>query len=73
MKWLIEGDNNNYYYHKNDTLQTPRRLVQGAHDTMDYTSYKVGITDPKVFDLPTYCTDKCGPTTICSALRNDKL
>lgn len=73
MKWLIKGDSDNWYYHKNDTLQTPRRLKQGTHDVMDYTSYKVGITDPKVFDLPSYCTDKCGATTACSILRKDNL
>ena len=40
---------------------------------MDFTGYKVGITDPKIFDLPSYCTDKCGATTICAGLRNDLL
>ena len=38
---------------------------------MDFTGYKVGITDPKIFDLPSYCTDKCGVTTVCAGLRND--
>ena len=73
MKWDIKGLQDNLYYHKNDTLNTPRRLNQLSDDLMDFTSYKVGITDPSVFNLPSYCTDKCGATTICAALRNDNL
>lgn len=73
MKWLIKGVQSNLYYHANDTLNTPRRLFQESDDLMDYTSYKVGITDPSVFTLPSYCNITCGATTICAALRNDKL
>jgi len=61
MKWDSKGLQDNYYYNKNDTLNTPRRLAQG---------YKAGITDESVFKLPSYCTDVCGFTTICAALRN---
>ena len=71
MKWQIKGLQTNLYYHKNDTLNTPRRLNQVSDDLMDFTGYKVGITDPKIFDLPSYCTDKCGVTTVCAGLRND--
>jgi hypothetical protein len=36
MKWEIKGININYYYHKNDSLNTPKRLSQGEHDTQDF-------------------------------------
>ena len=71
MKWLIKGLQSNYYYHANDTLKTPRRLNQEPDDLMDFTSYNVGIKDSKVFNLPSYCTDKCGLTTICAGLRGE--
>lgn len=73
MKWLIKGLQSNLYYHKNDTLNTPRRLNQLSDDLMDFTAYKVGISDPKIFELPSYCKDQCGLTTICAGLRNDNL
>ena len=79
QKWYIKGiflknvgGQDNYYYHKDDSLKTPRRLYQVPEDTIDYTSYYVGIQNPHVFDLPSYCTDKCGATTICAALRGDE-
>lgn len=72
LKWDIKGLQDNLYYHKNDTLKTPRRLYQVSDDLMDFFGYKVGITDPSVFTLPSYCTDKCGSTTICAALRKEK-
>lgn len=70
MKWDVKGLQDNYFYHKNDTLNTPKRLAQGGDDTQDFFDYKVGITDESVFKLPSYCTDVCGLTTICAALRN---
>jgi hypothetical protein len=70
MKWDAKGLQDNYYYHKNDSLNTPRRLSQGGGDIMDFFEYKVGLTDENVFKLPSYCTDTCGLTTICAALRN---
>ena len=45
MKWAIKGLQTNLYYHKNDTIQTPRRLAQGGDDIMDFTKYSIGITD----------------------------
>jgi hypothetical protein len=69
MKWSIKGLQTNLYYHKNDTNQTPRRLAQGSDDIMDYTKYRIGITNEDIFKLPNYCTDKCGLTTICAGLR----
>lgn len=71
MKWDSKGLQDNYYYHKNDTLNTPRRLLQGSDDLMDFFGYKVGITDDSIFKLPSYCTDVCGVTTICAALRQE--
>jgi hypothetical protein len=65
----VKGLQSNFYYHANDQLKTPRRLEQGTDDIMDFTSYYVGIKDPNVFRVPSYCTDKCGLTTICAALR----
>jgi hypothetical protein len=50
-------------------LNSPRRLVQGSDDLQDFFNYKVGITDENIFKLPSYCTDVCGVTTICAALR----
>lgn len=69
LKWEIKGLQSNFYYHSNDTNKTPKRLVQGSDDLMDYTDYYIGIKDPSVFHLPSYCTDKCGATTICAGLR----
>jgi len=73
MKWSIKGLQTNLYYHKNDTNQTPRRLAQGGDDTMDFTKYSIGISDESIFKLPSYCTDKCGSTTICAGLRGEQL
>lgn len=71
LKWSIKGLQQNLYYHRNDTVQTPRRLAQGTDDIMDFTSYKIGPVDPSIFKLPSYCTSKCGLTTICAALRDE--
>ena len=73
MKWDIKGLQDNLYYNKNDTINSPRRLVQGSDDLQDFYGYKVGITDENVFKLPSYCTDQCGITTICAALRQELL
>lgn len=72
LKWEIKGLQSNFYYHANDTNKTPRRLVQGSDDQMDFTDYYIGIKDPSVFRLPSYCTEKCGLTTICAGLRDAK-
>jgi hypothetical protein len=71
LKWEIKGGQENYYYNKNDTLQTPRRLNQVPDDLMDFKNYKVGQVDSKVFELPSYCTAKCGTLTICAGLRGE--
>lgn len=71
MKWEIKGLQTNLYYHKDDALKTPRRLFQESDDLMDFTDYSVGIKDSSVFNLPGYCTDKCGLTSICAALRGE--
>jgi hypothetical protein len=71
MKWEIKGFQDNLYYHKNDTLNTPRRLYQAPQSLQDFYSYKVGITDESVFKLPSYCTDTCGVTTLCANFRNE--
>lgn len=73
MKWEIKGLQDNLYYHHDDDAKTPRRLYQVSDDLMDFSNYKVGITDPSVFKVPDYCTNTCGLTTICAALRGDKL
>jgi hypothetical protein len=70
MKWDVKGLQDNLYYHKNDTNNSPRRLAQGGDDLQDFFNFKLGIQDESVFKLPSYCTDKCGITTICAALRN---
>jgi len=69
MKWEIKGLQSNFYYHKNDSLNTPRRLYQQPDDLQDFQNYREGISDESVFTLPSYCTDVCGFTTICAALR----
>lgn len=66
MKWSVKGLQDNYYYHADDSFKTPRRLFQVSDDLMDFTSYNIGIKDPNVFNLPSYCTDKCGATSICA-------
>ncbi len=71
QKWEIKGLQENFYYNKNDSLQTPRRLYQVSDDLMDFKNYKVGPVDPKVFELPSYCTAKCGLLTICATLREE--
>ncbi len=71
QKWEIKGLQENFYYNKNDTLQTPRRLYQVSDDLMDFKNYKVGPVDSKVFELPSYCTSKCGALTICATLRGE--
>ena len=71
MKWDSKGLQNNYYYQKNDSLNTPRRLLQGSDDLMDFYDYNVGIRDESIFKLPSYCTDVCGLTTFCPALRQE--
>lgn len=71
MKWEIKGLQTNYYYHKNDTQNTPRRLFQSPDDLQDFQNYRVGLSDESVFKLPSYCTDVCGFTTICAALRQE--
>lgn len=52
LKWYIKGNlpnilglQDNYYYHKNDTALTPRRLVQASDDTMDFSDFYIGIKD----------------------------
>ena len=64
-KYCDLGDQDNYYYHKSDTLKTPRRLFQSPDDLMDFTDFSLGIKDENVFNIPPYCTDKCGRETIC--------
>jgi hypothetical protein len=71
QKWEIKGLQENFYYNKNDTLQTPRRLYQVSDDLMDFKNYKVGPVDSKVFELPSYCTSKCGALTICATIRGE--
>lgn len=71
MKWEIKGLQSNFYYHANDTNQTPRRLAQGTDDTMDFTDYHIGIKDPSIFTVPSYCNDKCGLTSVCAGLRGE--
>jgi len=44
-KWEIKGLQENFYYNKNDTQQTPRRLYQVSDDLMDFTRYQVGPVD----------------------------
>ena len=73
MKWDIKGVQDNLYYHYDDDQKTPRRLNQVSDDLMDFKNYKIGITDPSVFTVPSYCKDKCGVTTICAALRGESL
>jgi len=73
QKWEIKGLQENYYYNKNDSLQTPRRLNQAPDDLMDFTQYIVGPSDESHFALPDYCTSKCGIATICAGLRGDSL
>lgn len=73
QKWEIKGLQENYYYNKNDSLQTPRRLYQVSDDLMDFTKYIVGPSAESRFALPDYCTSKCGLTTICAGLRGDSL
>ena len=69
QKWYIKGLQDNYYYNKNDSLSTPRKLVQGSDDIMDFINYSEGKVDDSKFILPEYCTSKCGLTTICAGLR----
>lgn len=71
-RWYIKGVQDNLYYNKNDSIQTPRRLSQVPDDIMDFTSYSVGPVDSQKFELPAYCTSKCGLTTICAGLREQK-
>lgn len=70
-KWEIKGGQENYYYTKNDSSQTPRRLEQVPEDNMDFTNFKAGPVDPKRFVLPSYCTSQCGSLTICAGLRQN--
>ena len=74
QKWYIKGLQDNYYYNLDNEEKTPVRLYQVSDDDMNFTRYQVGDTFPQgIFDLPSYCTDKCGATTICAALRGDSL
>lgn len=68
-KWYIKGGQDNYYYNKQDSNNTPRRLNQVPEDLMDYTNFIVGKPDESKFILPEYCSSKCGLTTICAGLR----
>jgi hypothetical protein len=45
QKWEIKGVQENFYYNKNDTKQTPRRLYQVSDDLMDFTRYQIGPVD----------------------------
>lgn len=69
QKWYIKGGQDNFYYNKNDTNKTPRKLFQVPEDDMDFSNFQVGKPDESKFALPSYCNDKCGLTTICAALR----
>jgi hypothetical protein len=69
QKWYIKGGQDNFYYNKNDSVNTPRRLNQVPEDLMDFLSFTVGKPDESKFNLPSYCTDKCGLLTICAGLR----
>ena len=71
QKWYIKGLQDNFYYNKDDSLKTPRKLVQGTDDTMDFTNFRIGEIDDRKFALPSYCTSKCGLLTICAGLRGE--
>ena len=45
QKWYIKGGQDNYYYNKNDSVNTPRKLFQVPDDDMDFTRYVVGKPD----------------------------
>lgn len=71
QKWYIKGLQDNYYYNKADGLSTPRKLSQLPEDIMDFTSYSIGKIDESKFQVPDYCTSKCGLTTVCAGLRGE--
>ena len=35
---------------------------------MNYTKFTIGKPDESKFNLPEYCTSKCGLTTICALI-----
>ncbi len=71
-QWDVQGLQPNSYFHANNEEKTPKRLTMGKDDFYNYTSYYVGIKDEKVFELPSYCTNKCGASTLCQAFRDGK-
>jgi hypothetical protein len=45
QKWYIKGLQDNYFYNKKDSLNTPRRLYQVSDDDMNFSNYRVGKPD----------------------------
>jgi len=71
QKWEVKGGQENFYWHKDDQNSTPRKLLQVPEDDMDFTSFSIGKPDDSKFAVPSYCTAKCGLTTICAFLRGE--
>lgn len=72
-KWEIKGLQENYYYNTHDDQRIPKRLFQSPNDNMDFDtkSYIESIRDESVFNVPSYCKEKCGLLTICAGLRGE--
>jgi hypothetical protein len=69
-KWDIKGLQDNFYYETMDEARVMRKLDQGSDDFMDFSvASRKTTVDPKQFELPGYCNQTCGLTTICAGLR----
>jgi hypothetical protein len=45
QKWYIKGLQDNYFYNKNDSVNTPRRLFQVPEDDMNFSNFRIGKPD----------------------------
>lgn len=72
QKWFIPGLQDNFYWNKDDSFKTPRKLDQMPNDLMDFYTYTEGKIDESKFTLPSYCTSKCPDDSFCGRFRTTK-
>eukprot|EP01004_Peranema_trichophorum_P008450 NODE_7205_length_800_cov_69.200886_g6597_i0.p1 GENE.NODE_7205_length_800_cov_69.200886_g6597_i0~~NODE_7205_length_800_cov_69.200886_g6597_i0.p1 ORF type:complete len:207 (-),score=29.45 NODE_7205_length_800_cov_69.200886_g6597_i0:122-742(-) len=69
-KWDAKGLQSNYYY-QSIADGSMAELFQSPNDDQVFDPWTVGPLDSSLFDLPSYCSGKCGGI-ICSVARKEK-
>lgn len=77
QKWEVKGLQSNFYLASNDEAAVPYEIDQGTNDFIFYKpeTYKLGISNPDVFKLPSKCNAKttCPFISVCTAVMRKSL